>query len=77
MVMTTDTLVDILKEIDQQLGERSFFTPRDLQKTGLFGSAQAVRIAIKDGRISYLKISPRRFIIPRSALITYLIHVKP
>lgn len=66
-------LLDLLAdEIIQKLGDRHFYTIRDLQILGIFGTAYSARKALRNGSLFYVKISPRRRVIPRAALLDYL-----
>lgn len=68
-VLVLDLLID---ELTKQLGDRQFYTIRDLKTIGVFGTAQSARKALKNGELAYVKISPRRCVIPRAALLEYL-----
>lgn len=70
--MTVQVNNILIDELTKQLGDRNFYTIRDLKTLGYFGSLQAVRMALREGKIAYIKISPRRSLIPRVALIDYL-----
>lgn len=61
-------LVELYKELD----DRNFFTIDDLITLGVFGSAASARMALKKGKLAFVKISPRRRVIPRAALLSYL-----
>ena len=66
-------LINILiDELTKQLGDRHFYTIHDLHAGGLFKTKQSARNALKNGKIAHIKISPRRTLIPRSALVDYL-----
>lgn len=67
------TLINLLAdELIKQLGERHFYTIRDLKTLGVFGTMYAARKALKSGQLTYLKISPRRTVIPRAVLLDYI-----
>lgn len=66
-------LINILiEELTKELGDRHFYTIHDLTEVGFFGTKQAARKALKNGKLAYVKISPRRSVIPRAALLDYL-----
>lgn len=67
------SLINLLTEsLAKELGNRHFYTIQELQTFGFFGTAYAARKALKDGVLAYVKISPRRRVIPRAALLKYL-----
>lgn len=66
-------LIDLLiAELTKELGDRRCFTIDDLHSLGFFGSKHAARMALNNGKIAYVKISPRRRVVPRAALLEYL-----
>jgi len=65
-------LKTLLKEISEQLGDHQFFTASELAKIGFFGTTYAARKAIKEGKLPFIRISNRRKVIPRPALLEYL-----
>lgn len=71
-VMSIPLINLLIEQLSNELGDRQFFTIQDIHKLGCFGSKYAVHIALKSGKIPYIKISPRRRVIPRIALINYL-----
>lgn len=62
----------IIEEFIKEIGELQFFTIEDLQNLGFFGTKYAARRALKNGQLSYIRISDRRRVIPRSVLLEYL-----
>lgn len=62
----------LVEELNIKLGDRPFYTLRELTSIGFFGSMPAARLALKQGRLTFVKISPRRFVIPRSSVLEYL-----
>lgn len=70
--MTVPVINSLVDKFAQQLGDRHFYTIRDLQILGFFGSIHAARKALRNGKLIYVKISPRRRVIPRAALLDYL-----
>ncbi len=64
-----DMLVDTL---NKQADHRHFYTIPDLLKLGIFGTAYSARRALKLGILPCVRISTRRTIIPRAALLEYL-----
>jgi len=71
-VMATPLINLLDDELTKRLGDRHFFTIRDLKDFGFFGSTHSVRKALKVGKLAYIRISPRRCIIPRAAILEYL-----
>ncbi len=65
-------MINLVEELNEKLGNRPFYTLRQLTSIGFFGSMPAARSALKDGRLSFVKISPRRSVIPRGVLLEYL-----
>lgn len=61
-----------LEELNKTLGNRSFYTLRNLVTAGFFGSIQSARGAVKKGQISAIQVSQRRLVVPRQALVDYL-----
>jgi hypothetical protein len=68
--MSTST-ESLIKELDTFLGNKPYFTGTQLIEIGLFGSASAVTSALKKGLLPSIKISPKRTIVPRSAVVKY------
>jgi hypothetical protein len=68
MSTLTESLVT---EFDNFLGNKSYITPAQLIEIGLWGSASAAATALKRGDIPFIKISPKRTIIPKSAVLDY------
>ncbi len=66
-------LMDLLiEELNQKLGDRPFYTISELVSTGFFGSKPGARALLKEGRLTFIKISPRRLVIPRSVVLEFL-----
>ena len=62
----------ILAEIDQKIGVKAFYSTRELVTAGIFGSLISARRALQSGRLTYLIISPRRFVVLRPVLLDFL-----
>jgi hypothetical protein len=62
----------VVKELNEKIGDRAFFTLAELVSIGLFGTVQTARNALKDGEIPFIRMSERRCVIPRAALLEYL-----
>lgn len=62
----------LIAELDQQYGERLFFTVEELVNCGIFGSKGTARLALRSGVIASFRISERRRIVPRQELIKFL-----
>lgn len=71
--MTAPLVTSLIDELNETLGDRPFFTTRDLHDLGFFGTLESARLALKDGRLAYIEISPRRRLITRAALLEYLL----
>lgn len=70
--MTAQLMNLLVDELTKQLGDRHFYTIRELHTLGFFGTVDAARKALKHGKLAYVQISPRRRAIPRAALLDYL-----
>jgi|688.fasta_scaffold04531_18 hypothetical protein len=70
--MSTRLMDSLVEELTNKLGDRPFYTLRELTSIGFFGSMPAARKALQEGRFPFVKISPRRFVIPRSVILDYL-----
>lgn len=70
--MTSQVVNSLVKELELKFGNRSFITVCQLVDCGIYGSMSAARMALGNGRLPFVRISPRRFAIPRVALIAYL-----
>ncbi len=68
MSIKTESLI---QEFENFLGKKPYFTTNQLIEIGLFGSASAANAAIKRGSLPTIKISPKRTVIPRSAVLEY------
>jgi hypothetical protein len=68
MSTNTQSLVD---EFDKLLGNKPYCTGTQLIEIGLFGSTAAVTAALKRGTLPSVKISPKRTVVPRSAVLDY------
>lgn len=62
----------LIQELTNRLGDHSFYTLKQLTSIGFFGSMSAARNALDEGLIPFLKVSKRRYVIPRQSLIAYL-----
>ena len=63
--------LDLISEFEQLLGSKPYFSTSRLTKLGLFGSSSAANAAIKRGELIALKISSKRYVIPRSSALNY------
>lgn len=70
--MPTSCIDLLAEELNRKLGDRPFYTLRQLTSIGFFGSVPAARLALKRGLLVFVKISPRRYVVPRSALLEYI-----
>jgi len=62
----------LMEELDKKLGNRSFYTLRELMSTGIFGSIQGAKALLRSGRLPHIKISPRRCVISREHVIQFI-----
>lgn len=62
----------LIEELNQKLGDRPFYTISELVSTGFFGSKPSARAFLREGRLTFIKISPRRLVIPRLVVLEYL-----
>lgn len=70
--MTSHLLNCLVEELNVKLGDRPFYTLSELKSIGFFGSLPSARRALREKRLAFVKISPRRFVIPRTVLLEYL-----
>ncbi len=70
--MSSQLIDGLVKELNEKIGDRTFFTLPELVSLGLFGSVQAARLALEQGELPSIRISERRCVIPRTALFTYI-----
>jgi hypothetical protein len=70
--MSSQLVDGLVNELNDKIGDRTFFTLSELVLFGLFGSLQAARHALRDGLLPSVRISQRRCVIPRAALINYI-----
>lgn len=62
----------LVEELNKKLGDQPFYTLRQLTSIGFFGTTSAARKALKSGKLAFVKISPRRCVVPRNTLLDYL-----
>jgi hypothetical protein len=65
-------IIKIIDGLDQKIGDHPFYSVRQLVSSGVFGSMASARRALKQGRLSFVKISPRRFVVPRHEILQFL-----
>lgn len=70
--MTNQIINILITELNIRLGDRPFYTLRDLTSIGFFGSMPAARKALQEGRLPFFKISARRNVVSRQSLIEFL-----
>ena len=70
--MSSRLMDGLVKELNHKIGDRAFFTLPELVSLGLFGTVQTARHALKEGELPFIRISERRCVIPRAALINYI-----
>lgn len=62
----------MLETIDQKIGDKSFYSVKELVTVGVFGSLVSARRALKKGCLPYIRVSQRRFVVLRPALLHFL-----
>lgn len=70
--MTSQLIDGVVEELNQKIGDRAFFTLPELVSLGLFGTVQTARHALIEGHLPFIRISKRRCVIPRVALLEYV-----
>lgn len=70
--MTVPLINLLIDELTKQLGDRQFYTIHDLHAMGFFGSLQAARKALQLGHLPFVRISQRRCVIPKAAVLKFL-----
>lgn len=70
--MTSHLINSLVEELNIKLGDRPFYTLKQLITIGLFGSMPAARMALHQGHLAFVKVSQRRLVIPRLVLLEYL-----
>jgi len=68
----SEIIKEMVENIDQILGNKPFYSVRELVKCGIFGSLVSARRALQGGRLLYVKISQRRFVVIRQELLSFL-----
>jgi len=63
---------EIVKHFQGLIGDDAFISPSHLVKVGIFKSSSAVRDALRRGIFPFVKISTRRFLIPRESVLQHL-----
>lgn len=70
--MSTLHIDSLVEELTKRLGDLAFYSLGQLTSIGFFGSMPAARKALHDGRLTFYKVSPRRWVVSRQSLIQYL-----
>ena len=68
----TDLVSQMIDTFDQKIGDKPFYSVRELVNCGIFGSLVSARRALKRGRLNYLRISQRRLVVIRHDLLNFL-----
>lgn len=63
--------IELIEEFDRLLGDKPYFTVKQLIDLGLFGSVSAASKALKRGDLPSVKVSEKRTVIPRSAALQF------
>lgn len=69
--MSTESLIE---EFETLLGNKPYFTAKQLIELNIFGSQSAAIAALNRGTLPSIQISSKRRVIPRSAVIQYFRH---
>lgn len=69
---TTSATDNLIADLISHLGEKPYFTGQFLIEIGLFGSQTALAQALKRGDLPTIRISPKRQVVPRKAVIEYV-----
>lgn len=67
-----ENIKEMVDNIDLKIGNKSFYSTRELVNCGVFGSLVSARRALQGGRLRYVKISQRRFVVDRQELLSFL-----
>ncbi len=70
--MTTELQDSLIQELVTRLGDKEFYSVSELVTIGFFGSKPGARLALRQGALTFIRISPRRIAIPKQALIAFL-----
>ncbi len=70
--MPTLPLDALIAELHKAIGDKPFYSLRELTSVGFFGSLAAARMALLKGLLPYVKISPRRRVIPQASVIEFI-----
>ncbi len=62
---------ELIEILSRKIGDQEFYSLRELTDLGFFGSIASARRAIQQGLLPSLKISTRRIVIPREAILKY------
>lgn len=62
----------MIDTINQKMGDKPFYSVRELVNCGIFGSLVSARRTLKRGRLNYVRISQRRFVVIRHDLLKFL-----
>lgn len=69
--MSTST-ESLISEFEKLLGPEPYFSPRRLITLGICGSPSAAAALLKRGSIPSIKISTRRTVVPKSAVLEFI-----
>lgn len=67
----SDNIEMLVAELDLYLEPKPYFSISHLRTLGLLGSHSALNAAIKRGILPSIKISSKRTVVPRSAVLAY------
>jgi hypothetical protein len=63
---------DVIEEIDKKFENAIFLTHAELMDLGIFGSSDAIRKALKAGKLTFVRTSSRRCVIAKSSVLDYV-----
>ena len=72
--MSSPLMDSLIEELNKKLGDSPLITTRQLISCGIYGSLSAARQALREGRLPFIKISLRRFVVPREELLNFLLN---
>lgn len=61
----------LIAEFAKSLGDKPYFTGKQLIDLGLFGSATGISKALNNGVLPFIRVSKKRRVVPRSAVVQY------
>lgn len=72
-IAMTSVKDDLINELNHRFGDRSFYTIPELVSVGIFGNLNTARKILEDGKLKFIRSSPRRTLITHTSLVQYLL----